>query len=313
MAKILIYGGGGFIARHVVIKLVEAGHVIKIISRNKAKIDSLKVCGYVGQIVPITASVLNEETLKKHSLGMDVVVNLIGARYENHHKEFDVIHNIGARNIAKYAMQANVKHLIHFSSLSLASCTNKYTKSKSMGEESVLKEFPKALIIRPSVVFGAEDVFFNNLVRIFSSTFVFPLIYSGSSLLQPIYVGDVASFVCGAIEQKITGKIYEIAGPRIFSVKELILLIVRIMNRKIVLINMPFFLVRLAVLILGNFVVSNFLKPFIGNNEPILTDSQLGLLMYDNITDNNSITLIVKKPKCIEEVMPQYLKPYKQH
>ncbi|MBQ4874785.1 MAG: complex I NDUFA9 subunit family protein [Rickettsiaceae bacterium H1] len=310
MKKILIFGGSGFIGRYIVKELAEDSHIIKIISRSQAK--ELKVCGEVGQITCVNGNVSDEELVEKHTLGMDIVINLVGILYESYSKEFNFIHNIAAKNIAKYAKTAKVKQLIHFSALGIEN-QSQYNESKLNGENIIKKEFPDAVIIRPSVVFGEEDNFFNKFARFATISPFLPIIGGGKGLMQPVFVGDVARFIRNIVTKKITKQTYELAGPKKYSFKELMEFIIKTIERKRRLVNIKFSIAKFTAWFLEFRLISLLLKPMNGSNSPILTRDQVDLLRYDNVSNKDSLQSAGIIPKTIEEVVTQYLQRYKKH
>ena len=311
MAKILIFGGNGFVGRYIIKELAASNHIIKIFSRNQATVNELKVCGDVGQIVSVIGSVLNEQLIKKHTLGMDIVINLVGLLYENCSQEFDLVHNIAAQNIAKYAKMAQVEQLIHFSALGIEN-NPKYNKSKLKGENAVKAEFPNSVIIRPSIIFGEEDSFFNKFARIASFFPFLPLIGDGKSIMQPVYVNDIAHLVHKVIEKKIVSITYEVAGPKRYSFKELMEFILSNINRERIILKIPFSIAKVIAWIIEFRIVSLLLKPVTGSSAPILTQDQVDLLRYDNVSDNRTLESMGITPQTIEEIVPHYLQKYRK-
>ncbi len=311
MAKIVIFGGSGFIGSSIVKTLAQDGHIIKIVSRDKAKSSALKVFGDVGQIVCVSGSVTSDETIEKHTLGMDIVINLVGILYETHSKQFDSVHTNASMKIARYSTQAKVKQLIHFSALGIET-QSKYNSSKLAGENKVTEEFPNATILRPSVVFGHNDSFFNKFGRLAMLLPFLPLVGGGKSLMQPVYVGDIANFVQYIINNKIVKKQYELAGPKRYSFKELMLFVIKTTNRKCFLLNIPFSMAKFISWFLEFSLVSLLLKPITGSIAPILTRDQVDLLKHNNISNQKDLELIGKTPTKIEEIVPDYLTKYQK-
>lgn len=312
MTKVIVFGGSGFIGRYIVKELAASGYLIKIFSRKKTEAEALKVCGDVGQIVPVSANVLDERAIEKHIAGMDVVINLVGLLAEEGTQKFDSVHNIAAKNIAYHAHQVEAKQLIHFSALGVEN-TSRYNDTKRNGESSVLANFPEAVIIRPSVVFGHEDSFFNMFGKISCLSPVLPLIGGGNVIMQPVYVGDVAQFVKYIVDNKIGKRVFSLVGPKKYSFKELIKFILATTNRKRILLNVNFSVAKAISYFLEMKLVSMFLKPITGTSKSVLTRDQVELLKYDNISDSNDLEVAGIEPKTIEEIVPQYLDKYRKH
>lgn len=308
--KVVIFGGSGFIGQYIVKQLAQQGHVVKIFSRHNT--HNLKVCGDVGQIVCVEGNILNEQLIEKHLIGMDVAINLVGILSENNTNQFNSIHNIAAKNIAKYAQTLGLKQLIHFSALTTSN-NSKYSKSKLAGEEAVKKEFPNVVIIRPSVVFGNEDKFFHMFAKLITISPFMPLIGGGKALMQPVYAGDIAKFVHCIIAQKLKNKVYNVVGPKSYSFKELIQLIIKIINRSCILLYIPFSISKLIAWVLEFRLVSFLMKPITGSSNPIFTRDQVELLKHDNISEKNGLKEMRIQPTPLEKIIPQYLQHYKRN
>ncbi len=306
MKKIIVFGGSGFIGRYIVKNLAENGHIIKIFSRNQAKSLELKVCSNVGQISCISGSVLDTELVKKHLMGMDIAINLVGLLHEGKVCNFDSVHSVAAENIAKYAKDAEVKQLIHFSALGVGN-GSKYNASKRRGEALVKGAFTDAIIVRPSVVFGEEDRFFNKFARLARFLPCLPIVGEGKAIMQPVYVVDVAEFVSNIVEQNVTRGIFELVGPKRYSFKELMQFVLKSTGRKRFLLNLSFSLAKILAWKLELRFISFLLKPLTGDTEPMLTRDQVELLKYDNISDNNALEMFCIEAKSIEEIVPMYL------
>jgi NADH dehydrogenase len=220
MTKIIsIFGGSGFMGSYIVKLLAESGMLIKIICRDLRHAMRLKPCGAVGQIVPVAADVMNSEEVRRHVQDAYAVINLVGIMHELDNQSFVEVHAKAAENIAKCAKQSGAKKLIHFSALGIDSNSSSlYARSKIAGEKAVLSAFPEVTIVKPSLIFGEEDKFFNLFARLVSFLPVLPLVRGGKTLFQPIYVLDVARFVSASIfADNMQGKIYELGGDKIYS------------------------------------------------------------------------------------------------
>ncbi len=312
MAKIIIFGGSGFIGSYIVKKLAVDGHIIKIFARDIARANELKVCGEVGQIVCVSGDILNDQVLETHLQGMDIAINLVGILHESTPNAFNLIHHIAAQKIAKHAKSANVGQLIHFSALGIEN-PSKYNESKLAGEEAVKKEFPEANIIRPSVIFGEEDDFFNKFARIATFLPFLPLINGGNTLLQPVFVGDVADCVHIIIEKEMHCNIFHLVGVKSYSLKDLMKFILKTINRKCWLISLPSCIAKFVAFFLEWKVVCYLLKPITGTINPLLTRDQVQLLQYNNTSNNKDLQDIGIRAKAIEEIVPRYLERYKRH
>lgn len=310
--KIIIFGGSGFIGKHLINKLSRFSCNIEIISRSPKDIKLIKFLGELGQIDINTIDDFSEESVLKLINDADVVINLIGILYENKYQTFENVHISIPEIIAKCAKKLNVEKFIHLSALGVNKQTeSKYASSKFHGEEIVLKHYSDAIIIRPSVVFGDGDGFINLFNFLSKISPFLPLIGTPKILkkkrffpifnfkegvnFQPIYVGDLVEFIIHSCSVK--GMIYDLAGPNILSFKEILLLILKYNKRKRLLFPMPIFAAR---------ILSLFLERL---PKPILTSDQVKLLEKDNISEVGikNLKKFVKFPKSLEVVLPTYI------
>ncbi len=293
-----VFGGSGFLGRYVVKRLAAAGQVVRVAVRDPEAALFLKPMGAVGQIVPLYADLRRPETIPRAVEGADIVVNLVGILAEHRPGDFQRIHAAGAGAIAGASAEAGVAHLVHVSAIGADPASpSRYAASKAAGEEAVHGAFPSAVILRPSIVFGPEDRFFNRFGALAQFLPFMPVI-SGGSRMQPVYVGDVADAAMAALARaEAGGKIYELGGPRIFTFREILQYILKETRRSRPLIAIPPALARLQAAIAERLPG----KP--------LTRDQLLMLARDNITSENAPGLaelgVVATP--VEMVVPQYL------
>jgi len=220
---VTVFGGSGFVGTQLVQDLAKAGYRVRVAVRRPDLAGHLKPLGNVGQIQPIQANVRDFASVLRATQGADVVVNLTGILFAKGRQSFGAVHAQGARNVATAARDAGVTRLVHMSALGADPASpSAYARSRAQGEEEVLKAFGQAIIVRPSIIFGKGDGFFNlfaSLARLFP---VLPLI-SGKSLFQPVYVGDVAQALALAVAGAVPGgRIYELGGPEVASFKALL-------------------------------------------------------------------------------------------
>lgn len=309
-----VFGGSGFIGRQVVQKLAAAGYVVRIPTRDIDKAGILRTAGSVGQIVPMFCSLRRPEMIEAAVKGADVVINLIGILHESmfkalfiwpvkmHRPKFHDVHHIAAENIAKAASAAGVLRLVQISAIGAdASGTSCYARSKAAGEAAVREAFPAATILRPSIVFGPEDDFFNRFAGLTRVSPALPLIGGGMTKFQPVYVGDVADAVMAAITRAdAMGKTYELGGPRVASFKELLELMLSVTHRQRCLITLPFGIAKLK----------SYVLQFAPN--PMLTPDQVELLRKDNIVAEGALKLtdLGITPTAMEAILPAYLERF---
>ena len=296
----VVFGGGGFIGRHLVRRLGKTGAVVRVPSRHVSKLGFLRTAGVVGQIVPEMVSNFDEAELTATIRGADIVINLIGILAEGGKNTFTRIHTDLPARIAKVAAANGVKQLIQVSALGVAdaAASSAYAKSKLAGEQAVLAAFPTATIIRPSIVFGPEDKFFNRFAAMALISPALPLIGGGHTKFQPVYVGDVADGIMAAIAHPAAaGRIYEFGGPGIYSFKALMEILLAEIGIKRFLVPLPWGLARFQAGI-AEWVPG---KP--------LTRDQVELLKYDNVLSGNCPGLadLGVTPSAVELILPTFL------
>jgi uncharacterized protein YbjT (DUF2867 family) len=300
---VTVIGGSGFIGRYVVQKLADAGHRVRVAVRNPNLALFLKPLGRVGQVQLVQANLRNKPSIEAAVKEADVVINLVGLLFESGHQSFDEVQRDGAILAAQCAARAAVTSYIHMSAIGAdAVSESNYARTKAEAEAGVRAAFPAATILRPSIVFGPEDGFFNR----FASMAKWPLpvmpVVSGDTKFQPVYVGDVAEAIFKSAQSNAyAGKIYELGGPRVYSFRELIRYILdQVMVRK-PLVDVPLPIAKLQAMILG-------LAP-----KPLVTSDQMKLLTHDNVLSAGAATLadfgITATP--VEAIVPGYLIRYR--
>ena len=277
---ISVIGGTGFLGRYVVSALAEAGYRVNILSRHPERAFDLKPAGDVGQITAQYADITKPETLKPALSGSYGVINLVGLLFEQGSQNFASTHVKGAEDAAKFAYSAGAQRYIHLSALGIerSSETSSYAKTKLEGERAVKEYFSDATILRPSVVFGPEDNFYNQFAKMAAFPLApgLPLIRGGKTHFQPVYVVDVADAVLACLASDDTaGQTYELAGPDVLSFKEILQNILEYTHRKKPLIPVP--LPSLAARVIHTACTLPFTP------DPLLTADQVRLLAYDNV------------------------------
>ena len=293
-----VIGGSGFIGRYVVKRLAAQGHVVRVAGRNTEHAKDLMTTGRVGQVVPLYVSLGNESTVQRAVDGADMVVNLAGILAEKRPGDFQRIQAEGAGRVAIAAASAGVKRMVLISAIGAdPDSESVYARTKAEGEAAVRAAMPGAAVMRPSIVFGAEDKFFNRFGSIAMYSPVMPVIHGGTRF-QPVYVGDVAdAIVAGLARQDTAGVTFELAGPQVYTFRELLRFILDETKRRRFTWNIPAGLARLQAR-LGELAPG---KPF--------TRDQLLLLQRDNVADPNMPGLVQLgiTPTPIDLVVPGYL------
>lgn len=300
---VTVFGGSGFIGRHVVRALAERGWRVRVAVRRPDLTQHLQPLGSVGQIVAVQANVRDDASVRSAVEGADAVVNLVAILHETGRQKFEDVHVAGARRVAEAAKAAGVASFVHFSALGAdANSKSVYARTKAEGEAAALNAFSKAVVLRPSVVFGPEDRFFNLFAGLARFSPVLPLIGGGKTRFQPVFAGDVAEAVAAALDSKnAPGGIYEIGGPEVKTFRDVLEYILAVTGRKRLLLPLPFALASLKAQFLQ-------LLP-----SPLLTVDQVELLKTDNVVSDAAVksgrTLegLGVRPTAIETVVPAYL------
>jgi NADH dehydrogenase len=294
-----VIGGSGFLGRYIVKRLAAQGHIVRVAVRDPVRAQFLKPMGRVGQVVPLFANITSDGTLARAIEGADIVINLVGILAERKAGDFARLQAEGAGRIARLAESFGVRHLVQVSAIGADPASPaSYARSKAEGERLVQEHFPQAVIIRPSLVFGPEDQFFNRFASLALVSPIMPVI-SGSSHFQPVYVGDVADAVMAAVARPdAAGKIFELGGPKIMTFREILGWILAQIQRNRPLVPMPSAAAELMARI-----------PFSG-----LTHDQLLMLARDNVADPalSGLAALGVVPTPIDLIVPAYLARYRR-
>lgn len=308
-AKIVtVFGGSGFVGRHVVRELAKRGYRVRAAVRRPSLAGFVRTMGLPGQVEAVYADIKDDESVARALSGADMAVNLVGILYESGKQKFDALQAEAAGRIAWSAKAKGVDRLVHVSAIGAdPDSPAKYASSKAEGEAAVLDAFPDAVILRPSIIFGNGDGFFNRFAAMAKFSPALPLLGGGHTKMQPVYVDDVADAVCTALEDTSTqGKTYELGGPTVYSFKELMQIVLDETQRKRILAPIPWSIARLQGRILG-------LLP-----APLLTLDQVRMLETDNVvseeatSQNRTIEDLGITPKSVEAIVPGYLWMYRR-
>ncbi len=303
-SRAVVFGGSGFLGRHIVRRLANAGARIIVAVRDAEAAAHLKPLGDPGQIVARRGDLRDEASVAAAVEGADIVVNLVGILFESGRQTFAAVHTQGARRVAEAAVAAGARRLIHVSAVGASPTSpSLYARSKAAGEAAVQKAFPQATIVRPSIVFGPEDDFFNRFANLALFTPVLPLYGGGNTRFQPVYVGDVAEAVLRIANDPATaGKTYELGGPRIYTFREVLEVILRVTGRRRLLVPLPFW-------------VADFQARFLELlPKPLLTRDQVKLLKRDNVVGTRAPGLadLGIAPTSVDAILPAYLARYRR-
>ena len=297
--QIAVFGAGGFLGRHLIRELTKLDYRVKIATRNPFLKGYLRPLGNPGQIELIKTNIFNVEDVKQVLKNCDYAINLVGILYETRKQKFIQIHSHFPYLLSNLCNEIGIKNLIHVSALGVKEKhSSQYIQSKFQGEKNIQNIFKPSVILRPSLIFGPEDKFFNTFAsyaRIFPAL---PLIGGGKTKFAPIYCVDVGKAIVKALELKNTKpKIYELGGPENYSFRELIEILLGEIKKKRFLVNIPFNIAKFQ---------SYFLQML---PNPILTMDQVELLKYDNIISGEHPTLkdLGIQGKTIHSILPKYI------
>jgi len=302
---VTVFGGSGFVGRHLVSRLAQDGWEIRVAVRRPDEALFLKPAGVIGQVTPVAANVRDQASVERAVAGADAVINLVAILHESGQQRFKALQAEGAARVAEAAKRAGARKFVQVSAIGAdANSKSAYARTKAEGEQGVLRAFPTATIVRPSIIIGPEDGFFNRFAQMAMLSPALPLIGGGRTKFQPVYVGDVAAAIANALKQpEAQGKTYELAGPRIYTFKELMQVMLREIGRKRLLAPLPFPVAGLMGLVLQCLP------------RPQLTLDQVRLLKRDNVAAPGAPGLqhLGVQPTALESVVPTYLDKYRKH
>lgn len=299
---VTVFGGSGFVGRHLVQALARRGYRIRVAVRRPDLAGHVVHLGNVGQIQPVQANLRVRWSVDRAVEGADHVVNLVGILHESGRQRFSSVHDFGARAVAE-AARAQGATMIQMSSLGASpDSESSYARTKAAGERAVFETLPKAVVVRPSIVFGPEDQFFNRFANMARFSPFLPLIGGGRTRFQPVYVGDVAEAIARAVDGTVPGgKTYELGGPEVLTFRECMEKMLDATERQRWLVNVPWWVARMQASVLG-------LLP-----KPMLTPDQVKQLAIDNVVsaeaekEGRTLAGMGIRPRGVEAILPTYL------
>lgn len=307
---VTVFGGSGFLGRHVVRALCRQGWRVRVATRRPHLAGDVKLAGDVGQVQLVQANVRNRPSIKRALENADAVINLVGILTENGSQSFHGTQALGASNIAELAAEAGISTFVLVSAIGASDKSrSRYAQTKAEAEAATRAAIPSSVILRPSIMFGPEDGFFTRFAELARMSPVLPLI-GASTKFQPVYVGDVAQAIAGALKPEAAGKTFELGGPRTYTMKELLQFITREIDRPRMLLPIPVPVAAPMGYIIG---ALSRLNPFFG---PPLTGDQVQLLKADNIVSSGAGTLAdlgVTNLETVEAITPTYLWRHRPH
>ena len=310
MSKLVtIFGGSGFVGRYVAQRMAKQGWRVRVAVRRPNEALFVRQYGAVGQVEPVLCNIRDDASVIKVIIGANAVVNCVGILSESGKNTFKNVQALGAERVAKISSENGVANFVQISAIGSneASLSN-YSRTKALGEASVLKYFPDATILRPSIIFGPEDQFFNRFAQMATLSPFLPLV-GAHTKFQPVHVGDVAFAVEKALSDRSVSGIYELGGPNIETFSELMKRMLGVIQRRRLMLKVPFFVAGIMGQSLDLLKAITFgLFP---NN--ILTQDQVKNLQIDNIvsTDANDLSDLEIRPTAMETVLPEYLWRYR--
>ena len=293
-----IFGAGGFLGKHLMRQLTKLDYRVKVATRNPYLKGYLKPLGNPGQIELFKTNIFNPEDVKQVLKNCDLAINLVGILYETRKQKFNQIHAQFPNLLSELCNELGVKKLVHVSALGVKEGhPSQYMQSKLQGEKNIQDTFKQSVILRPGIMFGPEDKFFNTFATLAQFSPALPLIGGGKTVFEPIYVGDVTQSIVKSLElNNLKPSIYELGGAN-YSFKELMQILLSEINKKRFLIPIPWGMAKFQ---------SYFLQML---PTPLLTPDQVTMLRYDNVVSGEYKTLknLKIKPTTIQSILPKYI------
>ena len=306
---VTVFGASGFLGRYVVRALTARGWRVRAAVRNPHTSHELKVIGDVGQVQLMQANLRFPQSVARAVDGADAVINLIGVLFESGRQTFEALLEIGPDTIGEACAAAGITNIAHVSALGVSpNSESEYSRTKYAGEMALRSHVATADIMRPSIIFGPEDEFFNRFAGLTSFAPALPLLGGGKTKLQPVFVEDVASAVAISVTRGSTGKTYELGGPQSYKFKTLMEFILQTIGKKRLLAPVPWF----GANIMGFMGELSGALPFV---KPFLTRDQVQNLRADNVVSDDALGFEAFgiRPATIESIVPSYLAKYRKY
>lgn len=301
---VTIFGGSGFVGRYIARRMAKEGWRVRVAVRNVNEAMFVRPYGVVGQVEPVFCNIRDDASVAAVTEGADAVVNCVGVLDEVGKNTFSAVQTEGATRIARIAATHGVKQMVHISAIGAdAEADSAYAKTKAAGEAGVLEHMPGAMILRPSIVFGPEDQFFNRFAGMSRMGPVLPII-GADTRFQPVFVDDIAAAAVKGVLGEAEGGIYELGGPDVHSFRELMQLMLGVVHRRRLIVNTPFWMARLMA---GVFGVVRTLS--LGLVKGPVTKDQVINLAVDNVVSEGArgFDALGMQPTAMEPVLPDYL------
>ena len=309
---VTVFGGSGFIGRYVVRALARRGWRVRVAVRRPDLAGFLQPLGDVGQIHAVQANLRYPASIASALIGAEAAINLAGIQSQHGRQNFEAVHSFGAREVARAAAAHGIGVLVHMSGIGAdPSSPSPYVASKGRGEAAVREIFPGAVILRPSVVFGPEDDFFNRFAVLARYLPVLPLFGGGAAKMQPVYVGDVADATAHALEGGAKpGEIYELGGPEVMSLREIVDFVCRTTGRRPALVGLPFGIARIVAQgteIAGALSLGAFPKALVTTRDQVELLRHDNLVSADAVAQNRTLQGLGVAAQGVDAIAPAYL------
>ena len=306
---VVVFGGSGFVGKRTVRALVKEGWRVRVVTRSPHTEGDLRVIGSVGQVQLVQANLRYKSSVERALEGADAVVNLVSVLFESGRQTFNALNVQGVHTLAQAAAQRGITNVAHISAIGADSGSKSdYARTKGEGEEALRALIPTADILRPSIVFGPDDNFFNKFASMAQLSPALPLIGGGHTQFQPVYVADLADAIATSVTRGSSGATYELGGPRTYSFKELMIIVLDAIDRKRMLVPLPFTIAG----VMGLAGELTGALPFVS---PFLTRDQV-----ENLKSNNTVSDEAKgfsdlgiTPEALEAIVPAYLVRFKKY
>ena len=306
---VTVFGGSGFIGKYVVRELVKRGFRVRVPMRRPHLGLDLKVMGQTGQVQLVQANLRFPNSVRAAVAGSDAVINLVAILFEAGPQTFDDLHVEGAHTLAEAVAAEGITNFAHISAIGAdADSRSDYARTKGEAERIVRKLVPTADILRPSIVFGPEDEFFNRFAGMSALAPALPLIGGGKTRFKPVYAGDVGKAIATVVAKGTTGTTYELGGPRTYSFRELMEYMLEVIDRKRILAPLPFGVASLMGAVAGAVGKLSFVPT-------LLTADQVELLKSDNVVtgEHPGFAELGIQPETVEAIVPEYMVRYRTH
>lgn len=306
---VTVFGGSGFVGRYVTQRMARAGWGVRVAVRRPEEAGFVRPYGFVGQVVPIQANIRDDESTRRAMHGSDVVINCVGILNELGKQSFDAVVDEGAVRVARIAAEEGVSRLVHVSAIGADPASDSgYARAKGKAEQRIAEAFPNAVMVRPSIIFGEGDGFFNRFASMARMMPVLPLI-GAETRFQPVYVDDVAAAVAKAAMEPVPAGVYELGGPEVATFRALMERMLVIIRRRRLIVALPWGIARLQAAILDG--VQRLTGGLVANS--LLTRDQVRMLRHDNVVAPGAkgFADLGMTPIAMEAVLESYLYSYR--